>query len=517
MTAASFTAPDFTAFDPFGAQFFLENDFVAAPAGARLDIVNPATLEPEGRIANPTAADLAPVIARANAAQRGWAQTDAKTRAGLLHRIANAIAEGDLRPVAELMTREMGKPYAEAMGELANVAPIFRYYAEMARDDGGHIAGTTQIGSFQYAKYFPYGVSVHIMPFNFPILLMCWTVAASLAAGNAVIVKPAEATSLCTLKFMEYFRALPAGLVSCVTGRGEAAQALIQSPDTHIVAFTGGVATGRRVAVACAELTKPCIIEAGGNDPMIVMDSAPIDVAASGAVTAAFHLSGQICTSAERLFVHEKIHDAFVAEFVRRTRELRIGNGLGKTEIGPLVSEAARAKVMQLVEEAVAKGAKIACGGRIPPGHNTGWFYEPTILTGVTPEMSIMQSEVFGPVAPICKVASLDEALTLANRSRFGLGSSLFTTKLDEAMIAAERLESGMVWVNNPLIDNDALPFGGWKLSGLGRELGRLGLNAFRQAKMVIIDHQPTIQSWWYPYPDEVFHPDAARFERKQS
>lgn len=498
-------------FDPFAAQLFLENDFVAAPAGQRLDIVNPATLEKEGRIAAMATADLAPVIARANAAQKGWAQVDAKSRAALLHKVANSIAEGNLRPVAELMTREMGKPYPEAMGELANVAPIFRYYAELARDDGGHVAGTTQIGSFQYARYFPYGVSVHIMPFNFPILLMCWTVAASLAAGNAVIVKPAEATSLCTLKFMEHFQALPPGLVSCVTGSGETAQALIQSPDTHVVAFTGGVETGRRVNVACAELMKPCIIEAGGNDPMIVMDSAPLDVAASGAVTAAFHLSGQICTSAERFFVHEKIHDDFVAEFVRRTKALRIGNGLGKTEIGPLVSEAARAKVMRLVEEAVADGAKVHCGGRIPPAHNTGWFYEPTILTGVTPEMAIMQSEVFGPVAPICKVHDLDEALAFANRSRFGLGASIFTTRLDEAMEAAERFESGMVWVNNPLIDNDALPFGGWKLSGLGRELGRLGLNAFRQAKMVIVDHQPRIQSWWYPYPDDVFHPDAAK------
>jgi acyl-CoA reductase-like NAD-dependent aldehyde dehydrogenase len=505
-----------TPFDPFAAQIFRDNAFHATPDGAQRDIINPATLAAEGRIALLDAGALAPLIAGANAAQKGWAATDAKSRAALLHQLANAIATGDLTPVAELMTREMGKPYAEAMGELANVAPIFRYYAELARDDGGHVAGTTQIGSFQYAKYFPYGVSVHIMPFNFPILLMCWTVAASLAAGNAVIIKPAEATSLCTLKFMEFFRCLPAGLVTCVTGAGATAQALIQSPDTHVVAFTGGVETGRRVNVACAELMKPCIIEAGGNDAMLVMESAPLDVAAAGAVTAAFHLSGQICTSAERFFVHEKIHDAFVADFVRRTRQLRIGNGLGKTEIGPLVSEAARAKVMALVEEAVAAGAKIACGGRIPPAHQTGWFYEPTILTDVTPEMRIMQSEVFGPVAPICKVRDLDEALGLANRSRFGLGASIFTTRLDEAMEAAERLESGMVWVNNPLIDNDALPFGGWKLSGLGRELGRLGLNAFRQSKMVIIDHKPTIQSWWYPYPDAVFHPQADRFTSSQ-
>lgn len=485
---------------------FTDNLFKIADAKCHQDIFNPATLEHVGRIAlcEQEVADI--VVKKANASQVLWKNIDPKTRASMLHELANAIDQADMTEVAKQMTLEMGKPFPEAMGELANVAPIFRYYAEMARDDAGNVAGTTQMGSFQYSRMEPLGVSVHIMPFNFPILLMCWTVAASLAAGNTCIIKPAEVTSLSTLKFIELFNNLPENLVQCVTGGVEIAQALIKSKDTHIVAFTGGVEAGKKVNMACAEQFKPCIIEAGGNDSMIISAHAPMEVAVPGSVCAAFHLTGQICTSAERFFVHEDIHDEFVERFTEAAKSLRIGNGLDHSELGPLVSEAARDKVQRLVASALAGGAKVACGGKVPDGLGSGWFYEPTILTNVTPDMEIMQSEVFGPVASICKVKSVEEALTLANQSEFGLGSSIFTTDLKESMMAAEKFESGMVWVNNPLIDNDALPFGGWKMSGQGRELGRDGLNTFRQSKMVIIDHDPIIHDWWYPYKNDVFY-----------
>ena len=499
-----------TEFDPFAAQVFRANAYVPAAGCATLEMINPATLEVVGKITLGSRDLVEAVAGDACTAQKHWKKTDAKSKAALLHRIADAIEQTDFHDVARLMTLEMGKPYPEAVGELYNVAPAFRYFAEIARDDGGKVAGTTQYGSFQYSVYEPYGVSVHIMPFNFPILLMAWTVAASLAAGNACIVKPAAATSLCTLKFMEHFqRLLPAGLVSCVTGGAATAQALIASDNTHAVAFTGSVAAGRAVNMACAERFKPCVIEAGGNDPMIISEHADIEQAVAGTVTSAFHLSGQICTSSERLFVHERVHDEFVGKFADAASKLRIGDGLDKSEIGPLVSEAARDKVMALVEGAVGEGARIICGGRIPPNHNTGWFYEPTILASVTPDMAIMGQEIFGPVAPVCKVESFDQALEYANASDFGLGACVFTTDLKEAMRAAELLEAGMVWVNNPLIDNDALPFGGRKNSGLGRELGRHGLDAFRQTKMVIIDHEPVIHDWWYPYPDDVFYGDS--------
>ncbi|MEO0783068.1 MAG: aldehyde dehydrogenase family protein [Pseudomonadota bacterium] len=490
--------------DAMTACYYLSPQFVSV-AGDTAPVIDPATLEQVGLRAIVSPDEAQAVLAQVNAAQKAWAATDAKTRAKHLHDLANRIEAMDMTRCATLMSREMGKPYPEAIGEVANCAPIFRYYAEMARDEAGKLAGTTQAGSLQYARYEPYGVSAHIMPFNFPILLMCWTVAASLAAGNGCVVKPAEATTLSTLEFMQVFDGLPEGLVACLPGDADLGQALVESERTHAIAFTGSVAAGRKVAAAAGARMKPAVIEAGGSDPMIITDHAPIDVAAAGAVTGAFHLSGQVCTSTERMYVTDAVHDAFVAAFVAETRRLSIGNGLGKTEIGPLVSKAARDKVERLVADAVAKGAKVACGGQVPPDQNSGWFYEPTILTDCHPDMDLLNEEIFGPVVGICRVPDFDTALRMANDTSFGLGASIFTTDLAEAHEAVDRLQAGLVWINNPMIDNDALPFGGWKNSGLGRELGRQGLDAFRRSKMVILDHKPVRQDWWYPYPDVWF------------
>ncbi|MGB7320207.1 MAG: aldehyde dehydrogenase family protein, partial [Albidovulum sp.] len=458
-----------------------------------------------GTRAEVTETEIAGALAQVQAAQHKWKGVDAKSRAAILHALANRIETADLTSCAILMSREMGKPYPEAIGELANCAPIFRYYAEMARDEAGKIAGTTQAGSLQFAKYEPLGVSVHILPFNFPVLLMCWTVAASLAAGNGCVIKPAEATTLSTLEFMKVFDAIPEGLVACLPGGAAVGKALVASPGTHAVAFTGSVAAGQAVAAAAAARMKPAVIEAGGSDPMIITAHAPLDVAAAGAVTGAFHMTGQVCTSTERIYAVDAVHDAFVDAFMAETLRLRIGNGLEKSEIGPLVSKAARDKVERLIADAVAKGATVVCGGRIPPAHQTGWFYEPTILTGCTPDMDILHQECFGPVVAIVRVPDFDAAIAGANASEFGLGASVFTTSLEEAHEAHDRLEAGMVWINNPMIDNDALPFGGWKNSGTGRELGRMGLDTFRRSKMVILDHKPERQEWWYPYPDDWF------------
>lgn len=490
--------------------YFLAPDFHAS-AGQGQRVIDPATLEDVGVRASVTPDEIDMVLDRVNRAQSIWKNVDAKSRAKALHALANRIDAADFTECAILMSREMGKPYPEAIGEIANCAPIFRYYAEMARDDAGKVAGTTQAGSLQFAKYEPLGVSVHIMPFNFPILLMCWTVAASLAAGNGCVIKPAEATTLSTLAFMGMFAELPAGLIACLPGDAGVGKALVESRKTHAVAFTGSVAAGQAVAAAAASRMKPAVIEAGGSDPMIITAHAPIDVAAAGAVTGAFHMSGQVCTSTERLYVVDSVHDAFVDAFKAETLRLRIGNGLDKSEIGPLVSRAARDKVERLVADAVAKGAKVVCGGRVPPDHNVGWFYEPTILTGCTPEMDILHEECFGPVAAIVRVPDFDAAVAGANASEFGLGASVFTTSLEEAHEAHERLEAGMVWINNPMIDNDALPFGGWKNSGQGRELGRMGLDTFRRSKMVILDHKPVRQDWWYPYPDDWFLDSGGR------
>lgn len=494
-----------TEFDPFGRHVFVGNEYVAMQEGDALDVINPSNLEPVGKIANVSPAELAGILAKAKDAQRGWSKIPVKSRAAFLHEVAQSIIKSDSRDVCEFMTLEVGKPYPESEGELANVAPIFQYYAELAKDYGGSVAGDIQPGNFQFKRYDPYGVSVHIFPYNYPLLLLGFTVAASLAAGNAVVIKPSEISSLCTLAFMKHFRGLPEGLVSCVTGGGEVGAHLVESDDTDVVAFTGSIDTGRKVNVACAKQMKPCIIEAGGNDPIIVSGAADAEFAAAAVTCSSFHLSGQICTSTERIYVVDSIHDEFVDRLVARVSKLRIGDGFGQSEIGPLATEVSRDKVIKLVAEAVDQGANVACGGRIPPSQEVGWYYEPTVLTNVVQSMAIMQEELFGPVAPICRVADVEEGIARSNDSRYGLGASIITTDLAESMLAIEQLESGMVWVNNPLVDNDALPFGGRKLSGLGRELGREGLDAFRQPKFVTLDPTQQEYDWWYPYDDSVF------------
>ena len=496
-------------FNPFAAQMYIGGEYVEYPDAAVLSSLNPATQEPVGKIADGTVAEVARAVEVAAIAQRDWQRLEAKNRAALLHRVADSIEQTSPRAVARQMTLEMGKPYPEAVGELHNVAPVFRYFAEMARDQAGHLAGAIQANSLPYARDEPLGVSGHIVPFNYPILLMSWTVAASLAAGNGCVIKPAPTTTLCTLLFMQHFTALPPGLVNCITGGAAAGRALAASPAVGAIAFTGGAAAAQEVGAICGGQMKPCLLESGGNDALIITSQAPLEVAVAGAVTAAFHLSGQICTSAERFFVDDAVHDEFVEKFAAATKRLRLGDGLSRAEIGPLVSRAGRDKVVRIVEDAKARGATVVCGGRIPAGMEQGWFYEPTILTEVSAEMAVMREEVFGPVAAVRRCRDFAEALQCANDTAFGLGASVFTTDLAEAMEAADVLQAGMVWVNNPLVDNDALPFGGWKMSGLGRCLGKEGLDFFRRRKMVIIDHQPQIQDWWYPYPDNVFYDGA--------
>jgi len=391
-----------TQYDPFAAQLFIGNEYLSSHQNVR-DVINPSTLQPCGRIADANPAEIDRALSCAEAARPPWARLDAKTRAQFLHAVAQSIETTDKHDVARMMTLEVGKPYPESVGEGANVASVFRYHAEIARDDAGKIPGLIQSGSFQYACYFPYDVSMHIVPYNFPILLMAWTLPASLDAGNVAIVKPAEAGSLCTLKFIEHFRLLPLGVVNLLTGGAAVGKALVESSRTHVVAFTRSVAAARSAGAGCSAHLKPCPIETGGNDPLIVSDKAPLEVAIAGSVTAAFHLSGQICTSAERFLVHESIHVAFVDGLVRGAKALRVGDGLGENAIGPLVSHAARDKVIHLVDDAVAQGAKLHTGGRISPHLPAGWFYEPTVLTGITPDMPIFNEELFGPVAAICK------------------------------------------------------------------------------------------------------------------
>ena len=471
--------------------------------GESFAITNPATEAVIGYGVSATDEEIDQAIAIANHEQKRWQALSALERAEKLHIAANRLRE--ITPqVAEMMTLEMGKPYKEAFDEVEWCITTFRYYAEIARHEAGKVLGPAVDRQLHYVIKEPLGVVVSILPFNYPLVLFAWQAAAALAAGNAVIVKPSELTTQSTLLAMEAFEALGPGLVQCLPGYGEVGARLTQSPDTHFVAFTGHLSTGQKVARACADLFKPTLIEASGNDPFIVMPSAALDMAARGGTFGAFLNCGQVCTSSERFYIHADIYDAFVEKLVANTRQLRIGNGLEPVEIGPMASEAVRDRFEAIIQRAVEQGAKVACGGQRPAAQTKGWFYEPTVLVDVTHEMDIVKDETFGPVACVIKVHSFEEAIQLANQSKFGLGATIYTQDLSESIRATNELQSGMVWVNAPLLDNDAGPFGGRKMSGIGRELGAEGLDTFRHTKLVMIDPDSTSQDfWWFPYADE--------------
>lgn len=477
--------------------------------GNTFPIVNPVTEDTIGCGINTTAEEVEQAIALANQQQKAWQKLSALERAEKLHIVATRLQE--LTPqLAELMTLEMGKPYKESADEVAWCISAIRYYAEIARHEAGKVLGPAVENQLHYAIKEPLGVVVSILPFNYPLVLFIWQAAAALAAGNAVIAKPSELTTKTTLLSMQAFESLAPGLVQCLPGHGEVGAQLTKSPDTHCIAFTGHLETAQKVASACAAQFKKTLIEASGNDPFIVMPSAHIETAARGAAFGAFLNCGQVCTSSERFYIHADIYDEFVEQLVTNTRALRIGNGLNQVDMGPMASAAVRDRFEALIQTAIAQGAKVACGGQRPPNYTKGYFYEPTVLTDVTPDMDIVKGEAFGPVASIIKIRSFEEAIRLANQSPFGLGATIYTQDLAESMQATRDLQAGMVWVNAPLLDNDAGPFGGRKMSGIGRELGAEGLDTFRHTKLVMIDHQAQPQDfWWFPYAADENHPQA--------
>jgi betaine-aldehyde dehydrogenase len=475
-----------------------------------MDVIDPATEIAIGAFAETPSDELDACIAEANAAQRHWwKDLSAVDRAHAIHEVADAIAA--LKPrLAEALTREMGKPYKESLDEVDWCVHSLRYSAEVGRSEMGRVMGPAVAGQMHYTIKQPLGTIALIMPFNYPMVLLAWEAGAALAAGNACVVKPSEYTTLTTLLFAEAFAHLPKGLFQVVTGGGGVGKRLVEHPDTHGVAFTGSIPVGRSVSAACGDLMKPALIETSGNDPFLIMPSAPLDVAARAAAFSAYMNCGQICVSAERFYVHEDIHDAFVDRLVEETARLRIGNGLDRVDMGPLVSSKERDRYETLMTRAREEGARPAIGGGRPGAFNRGWFVDATVLVDCTPEMSLFHEESFGPVAPICRVKDFDEAIAHANNSRYGLGANIYTRDLAEAVRGSEELEAGMVWVNAPLLDNDAGPFGGAKLSGRGRQLGPEGIESFRETKTVMIDPECAPQDfWWFPYADAEMHPEA--------
>jgi acyl-CoA reductase-like NAD-dependent aldehyde dehydrogenase len=476
---------------------------LVAGAGPSLAVENPFTTETIVELGGASSEQVDAAVAAAREAWRGWTRMTAGERCELLHEVARRLRR-DAEGLARTMTAEGGKPLVENRDELEWTAAAFDYYAEIGRDHAGRVIPPIEASQLAMVVKDPLGVVGCIVPWNYPLLLLAWKVAPALAGGNCVVAKPSELTPLSTLALAPVFEHLPSGVFNTLAGAGDVGAALASHPDVDCIAFTGSVATGKKVAEACIPRMARMNLEMGGKDAFIVCaDVAPqLEVAARGGAWAAFLNAGQVCTSAERFYVAEEVYDEYVEAFVEHTRSLVLGDPFEvATDVGPMVSDPQRAKVLAQLEAATVAGAELLTGGD-NGGQQRGHFLSPAVVVGAAPDSALLREETFGPVAPIVPVVSLDEAIALANSTEFGLGANVYTADLENAIRCMRELRAGTVWINDPLTDNDAGPFGGFKQSGLGRELGREGLEAFQETKHVHMESRIERKEWWFPYDE---------------
>jgi betaine-aldehyde dehydrogenase len=480
---------------------WIAHEHADALSGETMNVENPATEEVIATVPRARAEDVARAVAAARKAQPQWRRTPGTSKAALLHEVSARI-KAMRGPLADVMTLEGGKPRIENEDEIEWVTACFDYYAEIGRSSRGNAIPPSFEHQVNFTVKEPFGVVGVIVPFNYPLLLLSWKVAPALAAGNTVVIKPAEQTPLSTLELVKAFEVLPPGVVSIVTGTGvEAGEPLVTHKGVDMIAFTGSTEVGKRIMRLAADTLKKINLETSGIDPFIVCEDVDLEVAARGAVWARYLNCGQVCTSAKRFYVVDQIADRFVDRFVSLAREVVVGDPRRpETDMGPVISKSALARVHQSLEKARSEGAELLTGGKRPARLPKGHFIEPTVLDRVRHGSSPTRDEVFGPVAAIVRVKDVDEAIALANDSDYGLGANIYTNNLRYVMKAMEEVKAGTFWVNDPLTDNEAGPFGGMRQSGIGRELGEEGLDAFREPKHVHIDYVMERKSYWFPY-----------------
>lgn len=460
-----------------------------ALGGKVFEVENPATGEVLAAVADASPADGDAALAAAVAAQPSWARTAPRQRSEILRRAYDLVmARQDW--LAEVMTSEMGKPLAEARGEVAYAAEFLRWFSEEAvRISGDHT--TTGDGANRIiVTREPVGPCVLITPWNFPLAMGTRKIAPAVAAGCTMVLKPAPQTPLTSLALAVILQesGLPEGVLNVVNTTDAAAvvERWMASGKARKVSFTGSTGVGKVLLRQAAETVMRSSMELGGNAPFIVCADADLDTAVDGAMAAKMRNMGEACTAANRMYVHRDIATAFSQRLAARMAALKVGNGLDdETEVGPLIDAAGRAKVQRLVDDALQRGATALTGGRLPDG--PGYFYPPTVLADVSGDSELMTTEVFGPVAPVIPFDDEDEVITLANDTDWGLVGYLFTQDIDRAFDLSERLEVGMVGVNTGVVSNPAAPFGGVKQSGLGREGGKVGIDEFLEYKYLAV------------------------------
>jgi len=467
---------------------YIEGAWTPASDGARMDVIDPATEAVIDSVPVATVDDLERALAAADRAWRSWREVDAWTRSARLRRVAELIRER-AGTIAGVLTEEQGKPLAEARGEVMATADQFDWYADEARRLYGRIIPGHSTAHRLLVMRQPIGPVAAFSPWNFPALLPARKIAPAVAAGCSIIVKPAEEaprTALCLAQAC-HDAEIPPGVVNVVTGDpAKISSHLIASDVIRKVSLTGSVPVGRELLRKCAEGIKSVSMELGGHAPVLVFEDADIEPAAEIAARAKFRNAGQVCIAASRFFVHAAVASRFTERFVAVTRALRIGDGRDpNTEVGPLSNRRRLEAVEALVADARDRGATLRCGGRRPPGLERGYFFEPTVLTGVDDPMRVMCEEPFCPIAPIATFTEFGEVVERANATPYGLAAYLFTRSTRTAFLAAEALEVGMVGINHLLLASAEIPFGGIKKSGFGREGGSEGIESYTVTKYV--------------------------------
>lgn len=485
-------------------ELYLDGSWHDARSGATREVIDPFDRRVVREVSEGDADDARDAIAAARRAfdDGDWSRRPGVERGRTLSRLADLI-EADTDHLAALETDDTGKTLGESRQDMADVASVVRYYAGMADKDGGEVVAAPDPRMRSIVVREPVGVCAQISPWNYPLLQASWKVAPALAAGNTIVVKPSELTPLTTIRLFELLDelALPAGVANLVLGAGPTVGAeLASSHDVDLVSFTGGIATGREVMKAASGNVKKLALELGGKNPNVVFADSDRELAIDHALLAVFLHSGQVCSAGARLLVEASIHDAFVDELVDRARRIRMGNGRDeRTETGPLISAAHREKVAGHVSGAVEQGATLRCGGGPPddPALAAGFFYAPTILTGCRAGMRIVREEVFGPVLTVEPFADEDEALALANDTETGLAAGVFTSDLGRAERCARALRFGTVWINDFHPYFPQAPWGGFKSSGIGRELGTAGYDEYTELKHIAHNTAPTPTGWF--------------------
>jgi len=468
----------------------IDGQWLAADDGSRIDVHNPATGESVGHVPRMGEAETQRAIAAAERAFTLWKQQTAEARARLLHRWFELMMENQ-EDLALIMTSEQGKPLAESRGEIAYAASYVQWFAEEARRIYGSTVPAPWADKRIIVTKEPVGVCAAITPWNFPAAMITRKVAPALAAGCTIIVKPAQQTPLSALAMAELAQraGIPEGVFSVITGSSRAiGGVLTASMAVRKLTFTGSTEVGRVLAEQCAPTLKKMSLELGGNAPFIVFDDADLDAAVEGAMASKYRNTGQTCVCANRLLVQDGVYDAFMARLKVAVQALKVGNGLeAGVGQGPLIDQAAVDKVEELVADAVKNGAEVVLGGR---RHALGGtFYEPTILANATDRMRIAREEVFGPVAPVFRFKTEEEAIRMANDTEYGLAAYFYARDVGRVWRVGEALEYGMVGINSGIISTAVAPFGGVKQSGMGREGGAAGIEEYLSTKYLCMGH----------------------------